>query len=368
MALLYHAGMLIPLFFWAVLASVSATPPPSPAPNTAPNTAPPTSPSTSPQSRPYIDPEQARWRPQRAGKDLRLQDFCIFEYGGQTYVASMMKDHANQGITIARSKDLAHWEELGNAVPKRTEPDASMVWAPHVVVDRGTLHMFYTGVSQPKPGHWNQKIMLASTRDPTKPGNWHQNTRARFVVEGREQHWLRPSHDGHVWPADAWADCRDPMVLHRPQDQLWYLFYSGTDTTGGIVGVATAPAVLGPWTDRGAVLQVDKGVPESAFVLKDPAGGFLMVVNHSTPDRKDGGIKIARGRSLLPVDGKAPFGNLEILSESAEPGLAGWAHEFIAQGDGTLLAAYLTGYWVNFESARYTDGKHGRTVGPLRGK
>ena len=49
-----------------------------------------------------------QWRPQKDGKDLRLQDFCFFEYQGKTIVASMMKDFCNQGITLARSSDLSH--------------------------------------------------------------------------------------------------------------------------------------------------------------------------------------------------------------------------------------------------------------------
>ena len=44
-----------------------------------------------------------QWRPQRDGKDLRLQDFCLFEYQGKTIIASTMKDSCIQGITPARS-------------------------------------------------------------------------------------------------------------------------------------------------------------------------------------------------------------------------------------------------------------------------
>ena len=43
-----------------------------------------------------------QWRPQRDGKDLRLQDFCFFEYQGKTVIASMMKDFCSQGMTLAR--------------------------------------------------------------------------------------------------------------------------------------------------------------------------------------------------------------------------------------------------------------------------
>jgi hypothetical protein len=140
------------------------------------------------------------------------------------------------------------------------------------------------------------------------------------------------------------------------------MVYSGSDTTGGIVGVATAPEILGPWADRGPVLCVDKGVPESAFVLPDPEGGYVMVVNHSTADRVGAGIKVARARTLLPENGKPSFTGLELLEPSADPGLGGWAHEFAMNADGTVLSAYLTGYWINFQDTRFVESKAGWTL------
>ncbi|MCX6893375.1 MAG: hypothetical protein NTX51_17950, partial [Verrucomicrobia bacterium] len=44
-------------------------------------------------------PPLRQWRPLKDGKDLRLQDFCFFEYQGKTLIASMMKDFCFQGIT-----------------------------------------------------------------------------------------------------------------------------------------------------------------------------------------------------------------------------------------------------------------------------
>lgn len=305
---------------------------------------------------------QAGWRPQRDGKDLRLQDFCFFRHKGWTYIASMMKDFCHQGITLARSRDLIHWKPLGIAVDTRTPEDKSMLWAPHVVEHAGKFHMFYTGVTEPQKGQWNQKILVATTEDPDNAKQWQRNTQVKFVVDGKVESWFRPSHAGHVWSETTWADCRDPMVYHDEKTKTWYMFYSGTDTTGGIVGVATAPDILGPWEDRGPVLCVNRGVPESAFVVPDPKGGYVMVVNHSTPDRKDGGIKVARATSLAPENGKPSFGNIELLEHSATPGLGGWAHEFAVQREGTVLAAYLTGYWINFQDARLVEGKNGWTL------
>ena len=300
-----------------------------------------------------------QWRPQKGGKDLRLQDFCFFEYQGKTVIASMMKDFCNQGITLARSSDLSHWEALGTALETRTAEDRSMVWAPHAVESKGVYYMFNTGVTTPAQGQWCQRILVASSTAPDEPRSWKPLSSAQFIVAGKAQEWFRPSHKDSVWTNNAWADCRDPMVLEK--DGAWYLFYSGRDAGFGICGVATAPSVSGPWTDHGAVLKVpDPTIPESCFVMQDPKGGFVMVFNHAG---QGGGIKVARSPSLLPVQGLPPFTNIEILEQSTKPGLKGWAHEFLPRQGKPLLSAFLTGYYITFEETRFVEETRGWTVG-----
>lgn len=297
------------------------------------------------------------YKPLRDGTQdlLRLQDFAIFRSGNYIYTAPMMKDFSNQGILVARSTDYQNWDTRGKAVTVRTPECSSMVWAPDVVEDNGVYYMFYTGVTQPGPGLWCQRILVASTTDPGNPSSWQRNYNVQFMVDGQAQSWFRPSHPGHVWSANTWADCRDAMVLKHKG--TWYMFYSGADVGGGICGVATAPSVLGPWTDHGAVLKLSTGIPESCYVLEAPDGSFVMTMNHAG-GAPDGGHKIASATSLVPVDGQPSFGNLRLLTDVGEHYLTGWAHEFIPEEDGTLLAANLTGYWVNFKKAYFT-GRNG---------
>lgn len=291
---------------------------------------------------------------------LRLQDFCIFRHDGYTYVASMKKDLCNEGIIVARSKDLKSWSVLGDAVTTRTAEDKSMVWAPHVVEDNGMFYMFYTGVTTPSPGQWCQRILVASTKDPSKPSGWQRDNSMQFVVDGKTQSWFRPSHKGAVWTDSAWADCRDPMVLKH--QGKWYMFYSGTDSDGGIAGVATAPSVTGPWTDQGAVMKVTPGIPESCFVIEAPDSTFVMTFNHACQDKKLCGSKSARGKSLVPADGKPPFGDVRPLNDSSADYLKGWAHEFIQAETGGLTCANLTGYFVTFQDARLLKLPYGWDV------
>jgi hypothetical protein len=146
------------------------------------------------------------------------------------------------------------------------------------------------------------------------------------------------------------------------------MFYSGADITGGITGVATAPDILGPWTDRGAVMRVSNGIPESCFIVKTPdKNSFLMVFNHA--GSKPEGIKTARSTSgLLPVDGKPCFTDLRLFQDKeTNSGLTGWAHEFIPGRKRCILSAYLTGYWVNLEEAVLVKEPFGWTINPVKG-
>lgn len=285
----------------------------------------------------------------------RLQDFCVFRHAGYLYVAAMNTTDANR-IVMGRTTDYINWEYLGEALaPPRSADDAYMVWAPHVVEDNNTYYMFYTGVNLPAAGQWNQRILIASTTTPNIVSSWMRNYDAQFIVGGQTQSWFRPSHVGYVWNPDAWADSRDPMVLKH--NGAWYMYYSGSDVDGGIAGVATAPSVLGPWTDLGAVLKVP-GVPESCFVLPAPDGSWVMTFNHAG-GAPDGGSKSARSSSLLPVNGQPSFGNLRFLNAT----LSGWAHEFLPGPDAhTFLCAHLTGQWVNLRWSWMLHEPYGWTM------
>lgn len=112
--------------------------------------------------------------------------------------------------------------------------------------------MFYTGVNHAIA----QSIMLATSTNPADPHSWVKHG----VV-------FRPNHTGMVYGgADVWSDARDPMVIRH--NNTYFLYYTGRDVTGGIVGVAMADSLMGPWRDLGAVLRTSAAVlPESPFVL-----------------------------------------------------------------------------------------------------
>ncbi len=125
-----------------------------------------------------------------------------------------------------------------------------------------------------------------------------------------------------LWPgAGAWSDARDPMVVRR--DGQWWLYYTGRDEAGWIVGLASAPQLTGPWHDWGAVL-TEPTATESPAVFEH-AGLIYLVYNRS----EVGGF-VRAGPTLA-----GPW-------SAAEPLAPGWAHEFWSAADGTLWTSYLT--------------------------
>ena len=175
--------------------------------------------------------------------------------------------------------------------------------------------MFYTGVNR----NIAQSIMLAISTSPADPQSWIK----QGVV-------FRPQHAGMVYAGpESWSDARDPMMLRY--NGRYYMYYTGRDLSGGIVGVAVADQLMGPWRDLGAVLGTSSStMPESPFVVPYE-GHFYLYYNDSGPD----GAGAAWRRSSTPFGPWQPTGK--------EP--LGWAHDFYLSGHG-WYASYVIGNGV----------------------
>ncbi len=148
---------------------------------------------------------------------------------------------------------------------------------------------------------------------------------------------FQPDHPDMVWQDNAWADCRDPMVIE--QGNIFYMFYTGRDRDGRIVGFATSDSLAGKWVDYGSTLTLETGTPESPFVWQDN-GGFYLLYNHT---------------GLGPLSGeKYRFGPTTNGPWSDEIPLSpGWAHEIWSGMDGSPFASYLTNYSVTIQKLIY---------------
>jgi len=178
--------------------------------------------------------EKPGWFPTEFG----LKDHTLFRYDSFYYIASIYLPGETQ-FAYGRSQDLCTWEELPPILDIRTVGtwDEFRIWAPHVIIKDDTYYLYYTGVTN----DFTQSIMLATSTNPADSLSWQ--------IHGMI---FQPDHDQMIWQVETWADCRDPMVILI--DQTYWLFYTGRDVTGGIIGAATSSTPIGPWTDQGALI------------------------------------------------------------------------------------------------------------------
>lgn len=260
--------------------------------------------------------ERPGWFP----TDFGLKDHAVFWYDGYYYIISTYVSPVSTSpllqdrFVYARSQDFCAWEELEPVLAQRTPGawDEAAIWAPFVYYEDGIYFLYYTGVTET----WTQSIMLATSTDPSDPHSWLK--------------WgmiFQPSHSGAVWKDNHSADCRDPFVLKL--GEVYYLYYTGRDKKGGIIGLASAPTPVGPWTDLGGVVApVEDEMLESPFLV-NYQGRYFLFYNLSlegeyyrVSERHDGG-----------------FGE-------TTPFTPGWAHEFWQSLSGEWYTSYLTDYSV----------------------
>jgi predicted GH43/DUF377 family glycosyl hydrolase len=253
--------------------------------------------------------DQPGWFPTGYG----LKDHTIFWYDNYYYVMANYIP-GETFFAYGRSMDMCNWENLNPVLDVRIPGnwDEMAVWSPFVYEEAGLYYVFYTGVTS----DFTQSILMATTLTPDDPTSWQQ----QGLV-------FQPNHARMIWQAGAWADCRDPMVLHV--DGVYYMYYTGLDENGWIIGVATASQPYGPWQDWGSVIPPEtSGMLESATVVRYGKFYYLFY-NHSGQGEyyRVGGS--SGGPWLDPIH--------------FHPG---WAHEIWVAPTGEWYTSYLTNYSV----------------------
>jgi beta-xylosidase len=258
-------------------------------------------------------------------EDFGLKDHTVFRHDGFYYIASIYLGEKSweDRFAYARSMDLCNWESLGGILKDRPEYgwEGFRIWAPFVMEEDGFYYMYYTGVTE----DITQSIMLATSKNPADPESWQ-----------RQGMIFQPSHIGMVWPGEgSWSDCRDPMV--KRWGSHYYLYYTGKDKDGGIVGLATAESPEGPWRDWGAILTVPGTMLESPMVIFHE-GWYYLVYNQTSAGER------------LRV-GPTPSGP---WSES-RPLHPGWAHEIWMSMNGNWMTSYLTTYDISIQPLTWDE-------------
>jgi len=259
-----------------------------------------------------------------------LKDHTVFTFDGRYYIASIDTSD-NTHFTYGVSDDLCAWTTLDPILAQRPALPwhEFIIWAPDVLCENSICYMYYSSVEST----FTQRIALATSTNPADPSSWMVDTTFVFT----------PTHSGAVWNENIWADMRDPHVFYL--DSLYYLLYTGRDVNGGIIGLATATSINGPWQDFGSILTLESGMPESPTILK-ANGGFYLLYN-----RSGNGATSGEKYRFGPAPG-GPWGvEMAVLP-------SGWAHEVWTGLDGKIYGSYLTNYTVTISSLiwnrRYT--------------
>jgi hypothetical protein len=203
-------------------------------------------------------------------------DHALIEKGGLHHLfyirgtaAGNWPDYPLFNFGHAVSKDLVHWQTEDPVLQCPKDGwDTYQVWAPYVIERDGTYHMFYTGVNQ----NVSQAICHATSTDLY---HWKRNDQNPLIKPGP---W-------GTWTTEAWADCRDPVVLH--DGGKYILYYTAarvvpeTKQPESCIGIASSGDLL-TWKDEGFIRLSESLTtpPESPFVLKRDGKYYLFYSNY----------------------------------------------------------------------------------------
>ena len=223
------------------------------------------------------------------------------------YATQTLLDGQWINIQVARSKNLVHWEHLGDAFPKKPTWASTTqdFWAPSVITDGTTWFMYYSATPdvchEPERGHC---LAVATSSSPAGPfvdmgmplllgmgfeyidpmayddpatgkrllywGSGFQPIKVQELAEDRMSFAPGSEPVDLVWPnpmKGAFPRLVEAAWVIRHED-LYYLFYSGDNCCGpdaeyGVM-VARSPSATGPFE----TLEQARGVPHSLVLFK----------------------------------------------------------------------------------------------------
>ncbi|MGI5158839.1 family 43 glycosylhydrolase [Microbispora sp. CA-102843] len=208
----------------------------------------------------------------------------IVVFGDTYYIYGTTDGIAGWGSTKFEawsSKDLVHWTNRGTILdlgPDVTWADAR-AWAPTATEKNGTYYFYYSA---------DQNIGVAVSDSPTGPfrdplgkplvnkadfNNAQQIDPMVFTDDDGQSYLYWGNGNAYVVPLNADMISYDPVKVQRftgltgfregsfmhKRNGVYYLSWSIDDTGSENyhVGYATGPTPLGPWTNRGTLLEKD---------------------------------------------------------------------------------------------------------------
>ena len=223
------------------------------------------------------------------------------------YATQTLRDGHWINIHLARSKDLIHWEHLGDALPEKPSwaQTTQDFWAPSVIFDGSTYFMYYSAT--PDACHHRERghaLAVATSKSPTGPfvdmgtplllgvgfeyidpmayddpvtgkhllywGSGFQPIKVQELASDRTSFAPDSSPTDLIWPngrKGAFPRLVEASWMIR-HDEFYYLFYSGDNCCGpdahyGVM-IARSNSATGPFE----TLEQAKGVPHSLMLFK----------------------------------------------------------------------------------------------------
>jgi beta-xylosidase len=303
---------------------------------------------------------------------------------GDEYWATATTSEWGPLFPLLRSRDLVHWERVGNVFARRPDWAVANFWAPEISAYRGRYYIYFVGRKKDGP----LSIAVATSEHPRGPWTDHgpligqpagsidadtavDENGVRFLIwkeDGNSRNlptpiWAQPlSDDGLrlvgemkelLRNTDPWEKnlVEGPFVQRR--GDYFYLFYSGNGCCGAgcnyALGVARARKLLGPW---------EKNPANPILAANDswrcPGHGSIV----STPDGRDFFLYHAYSAQTFIYVGR------QGLLDEVQWGADGWPTLNRGHGPSRSAAAPLP-LQIAPDPRRFEDEFTSESLGPI---